>query len=147
MKEHLLLYDGECGLCDAAVEFVWKRDRKRTFCFAPLQGLTAAPFLQLGVLDGAMQDSVILVEGFRSPHPRIYLRSQAVWRVCWHLGGFWTIPGCLKFLPGWLFDWGYNIVARMRHRLFGPATCRLPPRDGEGDGEGEGDRDDGQFLP
>ena len=41
----LLLYDGVCALCNAAVTFVLTRDRSGAVRFAPLQGETAAPLL------------------------------------------------------------------------------------------------------
>lgn len=123
---HLLLYDGECGLCDATVQAVLRRDSKQTFCFAPLQGVTAAQFREKLHLTDLPLDSVILIEHFRLPTAKAYFRSQAVWRVCWHLGGFLTLPGLLGFLPGFLFDWGYRIVARLRYRLFGRIRCPLP---------------------
>jgi predicted DCC family thiol-disulfide oxidoreductase YuxK len=35
---HLLLYDGECGLCNRLNRFVLRRDRRDRFRFAALQG-------------------------------------------------------------------------------------------------------------
>lgn len=129
--QHLLLYDGECGLCDGVVQAVLRRDHQKRFCFAPLQGLTAAKYLQQMSSRDVGNDSVILIDSFRLPTARVYLRSSAVWRVCWHLGGIWKPLGLLSFLPGWLFDWGYRIVARMRYRLFGRISCRIPPAQSE----------------
>lgn len=132
MYEHLLLYDGQCGLCDAVVAAVLKRDTHKHFCFAPLQGETAARFLQELNLKDRSPDSVVLIENFRSSQPQVSLRSKAVWKVCWHLGGVWKVFGIFKFLPGWLFDWGYMFVARARYRLFGKRECRLPQKGEEG---------------
>lgn len=129
MGQHLLLYDGECGLCDQVVQWVHTHDTEKCFCFAPLQGITAARFLnQLGQEE---LDSVILIEKFRLPSARLFIRSQAVWRVCWHLGGFLSPLGLLANLPGWLFDWGYRLVARLRYHLFGRTACKLPPQDSD----------------
>ena len=33
----VLLYDGTCGFCNASVQFIIARDRRRTMKFAPLQ--------------------------------------------------------------------------------------------------------------
>ena len=38
--QHLLLYDGVCGLCDHLVQFVLAHDRRGVFDFAPLQSAT-----------------------------------------------------------------------------------------------------------
>lgn len=129
-SQHLLLYDGECGLCDKVVQWVFMHDAHKQFCFAPLQGLTAAPFLkQLNQKE--IGDSVILIENFRLPSARLFVRSQAVWRVCLHLGGLLAPFGFLSYLPGWLFDWEYRLVALTRYRLFGRIACKLPPQDSE----------------
>ena len=59
---NLVLYDGECGLCDRAVQFLLRHDKKGAHAFAPLQGDTAKPYV------GAVTsfDTMILVE--RMPH-------------------------------------------------------------------------------
>ena len=43
--EHpLLFFDGVCGMCNAFVDFIMKRDPQGHFRFAPLQGDTAKEF-------------------------------------------------------------------------------------------------------
>jgi predicted DCC family thiol-disulfide oxidoreductase YuxK len=50
VPRHLLLFDGECGLCDRTVQLVLRRDRARRFDFAALQSSEAATMLtSLGV--------------------------------------------------------------------------------------------------
>ena len=39
---HLVLYDGECGLCSRVVRWLIAADRRGVLHFAPLQGATAA---------------------------------------------------------------------------------------------------------
>lgn len=46
MHEHLVFYDGECGLCDRVVQTLLKVDTHERFVFAPLQGKTAEKLLQ-----------------------------------------------------------------------------------------------------
>ena len=121
LGNHLVFYDGTCGLCDHAVQYILKVDRKQVFVFAPLDGETAKKILH----KPPDVDSMILVENFGSPEQRIYLQSRAVWRICWLLGGSWRLLGWLCFLPGFLFDWAYRIVARQRRRFFSSA-CPLP---------------------
>ena len=43
--QHLVLYDGTCGVCDHAVQWVLRHDAQEIFAFAPLQGTTAAELL------------------------------------------------------------------------------------------------------
>jgi predicted DCC family thiol-disulfide oxidoreductase YuxK len=119
---HLVFYDGECGLCDHAVQFILKHDKKKIFVFAPLQGKTASSYLK----PIPPLDTMVLIENYPD-NPRIYKRSQAAFRTLWLIGGFWTIPGLLYFLPKAFFDWGYNLVARNRHTLFS-TSCPLPSK-------------------
>lgn len=133
MYDHLIFYDGQCGLCDRVVHCVLKADTKHTFAFAPLQGTKAKELLQRLPMEERSADSMILIENFRSVNERhIYIRSKAVFRTCWLLGGAWRLIGWKFFLPAWLFDWGYRLVAANRHRLFKPVACVLSsPEDKE----------------
>ncbi|MBA3721014.1 MAG: DUF393 domain-containing protein [Parachlamydiaceae bacterium] len=123
---HLVFYDGECGLCDQVVQFLLKVDKGRQFVFAPLQGITAAKYILELPSELKNVDSIILIENYKSESSEIYVLSKAVFKICWLLGGFWTIIGCLSFLPSFLFDWGYRLVARNRHHLFSKDQCFLP---------------------
>ena len=43
--KYLVLYDGECGLCDRSVQFLLRHDKKGVLTYAPLQGEAARPFV------------------------------------------------------------------------------------------------------
>lgn len=120
--KHLLFYDGHCGLCDHAVQFVLNRDPNGLFAFAPLQGKTAKIYFKTP----PEEDSLILIEDFKSASPKQYLYGKGAFRTLWLLGGVWSIPGVINFLPAWLYDWGYRIVAKNRHKLFSKDSCKLP---------------------
>ncbi len=124
---HLVFYDGQCGLCDLTVQTLLQLDKHHRFVFAPLQGTTAAHYLQSLPLELKSVDSLILIENYKSQDNHIYALSQAVFRICWLLGGGWKLAGLLAFLPPFLFDWAYRLVARNRHRFFPQTQCVLPP--------------------
>jgi len=121
-SKHLVFYDGECGLCDHAVQFLLKRDTQEIFIFAPLQGKTAQKFLKEKIFPKA--DSLVLIENYQT-QPDTYLFGKGALRICWLLGGPWATLGAISFLPSFLYDWAYKIVARNRHRLFSQ-SCNLP---------------------
>lgn len=125
MAKHLLFYDGECGLCDRAVQFVLKRDDKRDFVFAPLQGETAAR--ELAGMSELVEslDTLILIEFYRTDRRRVLTYGKGALKIAWHLGGVWSVLGFLSFLPAAMFNVGYRFVARNRHRLFTQA-CMIP---------------------
>ena len=121
----VLLYDGVCGLCHRVVRFVLKHDIHARFRFASLQSDYAARILQRHGLDAQDLDTVYVVE---SPGDRPKGRSAAVIVILRDLGGFWrAVSTALRILPRPLRDWGYNLVARHRYRVFGKyGSCPLP---------------------
>ena len=121
----VLLYDGVCGLCNRLVQFVLKRDARGLFRFASLQSDFAAGILQQHGLDPNDLDTVYLVE---APGERPASRSDAVISVLRGLSGFWRVTAVLlRALPKGLRDWGYNVIARNRYRIFGKHdSCLLP---------------------
>jgi predicted DCC family thiol-disulfide oxidoreductase YuxK len=122
---HLVLYDGECGVCDTVVRWVLRADTAELFAFAPLQGQTAQALLPPLLADIHDIDSVILIEDFQSSHPKLFIHGKAVFRICWQLGGWWLMLGWLSFLPEWLYDWAYRLFAKRRYQ-FVSKRCLLP---------------------
>jgi len=123
---HLIFYDGKCGLCDHAVQFLLEADKQQVFAFAPLQGTTAERVLKEVPQEVKQADSLILIENFETPQEKLYLFGKGALRACWLLGGKWRWIGWLSFLPAWLYDWGYRVVAKNRHRFFSKDVCKLP---------------------
>lgn len=124
--KHLLFYDGECGFCDAVVQFVLKRDKKGDFLFAPLQGKTASHELKDLPAEFKNIDSLVLIENYKTPDQKIYLLGKGAFRVLWLLGNGWVLLGWINFLPSFLYDWGYRLVARNRQFLSQKLACPLP---------------------
>ncbi len=123
---HLMFYDGQCGLCDRIVQFLLHADRKEQFLFAPLQGTTAVTVLKDLPDEYKTVDSLVLVENYQQPDQRFYVMGRGAFRILWILGGWWMLLGWIAFLPPILYDWGYRMVARNRHRLFTGDVCELP---------------------
>jgi predicted DCC family thiol-disulfide oxidoreductase YuxK len=120
--EHpILFFDGVCGLCSRAVDFVMARDREGVFRFAPLQGETARQMLTPADIASLETMALATSEG-------VFRRSAAAVRILWRLGPAWRVCGWLLWaIPRPLRDAGYNLVARTRYQLFGKhESCRLP---------------------
>jgi predicted DCC family thiol-disulfide oxidoreductase YuxK len=126
LPKHLVFYDGVCGFCDRSVQLLLKLDKKQLFCFAPLQGETAKILLQALTPEQMNEDSLVLIENFRSEDKRIYLLGKAIFRICWLLGGVWLLLGWIRFLPAVFYDWGYRLFAKNRHRFFEQGSCVVP---------------------
>ncbi len=58
------------------------------------------------------------------------MKSRAVARLGRRIGGVWAVlGGLLRLVPALLADWGYDLVAAARHRLFAKpeGACPLVP--------------------
>jgi predicted DCC family thiol-disulfide oxidoreductase YuxK len=123
--KHLVFYDGQCGLCDHAVQFILRHDKQEIFGFAPLQGQTAKEKL-IHLPDSVKNlDTVILIENFNTANEKTSVLGHAAFRILWLLRSYWVLIGWISFLPSFLYDWGYRLVARNRH-LFFKSDCFLP---------------------
>jgi predicted DCC family thiol-disulfide oxidoreductase YuxK len=123
----VLLYDGLCGFCDRTIRFILTVTPKDTIRFASLQGEFATSVLERNMaLKGI--DSLVLVEsGHENQREQLYVRSGALLRTAWHLGGPWSILVVFWIVPRPLRDWAYDVFARYRYRLFGRLDdCTVP---------------------
>jgi predicted DCC family thiol-disulfide oxidoreductase YuxK len=122
-KTDELFYDGHCALCHGTVEFVLKVDRGGTaFRFAPLQGQTFQTLVPMEQRMG-LPDSIVI----RTADGALLARSDAIVRILGRLGGGWKIWGSiLAAIPRGLRDGLYNLIARVRYRVFGKRDDLCP---------------------
>lgn len=126
-RRHLLLYDGECGLCDRLVRFVLRRDKRDRFRFASLQSPQGRGWVRRFGKDPDELSTFYAVADFEREDRRLLSRGRAALFVLDELGGAWRASRALGVLPTRLLDWGYDRVAKNRHRLFGRADrCPIP---------------------
>lgn len=120
----IVLYDGECGLCNRSVKFLIKRDGGQLY-YAPLQGETAAALREQHPEIPKTLESVVLVED-----GKVRLRSKAFLYGAKFLTAPWRWAYYLRWLPAFLLDLGYRVIARVRYRVWGKYdTCQLPTTD------------------
>lgn len=127
-RRAIVFFDGVCGLCNTTVDFLFRHDRHGRLACAPLQGETAARDLTSKRREN-LKTLVLLTEDRRQ-----YVRSAAVVRILWRLGGIWRLAALLLWvIPLPLRDIGYRLVAASRYQVFGQReTCRLPtPEDAD----------------
>lgn len=117
-----VLFDGVCNLCNGTVQFVIKRDRAAIFRFASLQSRYAHTLLREVNLPTDQLYSVIVIEKGIA-----YQKSDAALRIAKHLPGFWRWLYIFRFIPKFIRDGMYNLIARNRYRLFGKQDqCMIP---------------------
>jgi predicted DCC family thiol-disulfide oxidoreductase YuxK len=121
----IVFFDGECNLCNKSVQFIIRKDKKKRFLFASLQGKHGQELLKKNNLPPDAFNSFLLLEG-----KRLYTRSTSALRVLKHLGGGWKILYGFIVLPKFLRDPVYNIIARNRYKWFGKKDECMTPAPG-----------------
>lgn len=118
----VVIYDGDCGLCQASVQFMLRHDPAGKLRFAARQSAAGRELLVRTGFADAAPNSVVLVEnGIAST------KSTAVLRISRYLRFPWSLGWVFELIPRFLRDAAYNWVARNRHRWTRrPAACRLP---------------------
>jgi predicted DCC family thiol-disulfide oxidoreductase YuxK len=125
--EHLILYDGVCGLCNRLNQFVLLRDTRAVFDFAPLQSITGRSVLQRFGRDTEDLTTFYVVANYRSESPALLSKARATSFVMKTLegGGMWL--RAFRILPNALVNLGYSLIARNRYRIFGRSeSCLMP---------------------
>ena len=116
----VLLFDGECGLCQALVRWMIRHDRRGVLLFAPLQGRTGQAFMQSRGLDRVDFDSLVFIVDLAWSGSGFHLRSAGALAALNELGGVSRrLARLLRWVPQAWLDLIYRLVGRLRCRLFG----------------------------
>ncbi len=116
----VVLFDGDCGLCTAAVQFLLRRDRHRRLWFAARTSAFAQRLLQQHRVAAPLPESLLLVH-----RGRVHMRSGATLRIAALLGWPWRLLSVLLLVPWFLRDLAYRFAAANRRRWSG-SVCRVP---------------------
>ncbi len=122
IQSPVILFDGVCNLCNAAVIFFIKRDKKNVFRFASLQSAFGQSVLQKFHLSANTFNSFILFK-----NGKVYTRSTAALLVAKELSGGWPLLYAFIIVPRFIRDAVYNLIAKNRYKWFGKKTeCWIP---------------------
>jgi len=128
-SDPILFYDGVCGFCDRAVQFVLRHDTRQRFRFTPLQSGFAHTVLGRHGCKADALDTMYLLLDAGTPGEQLLSRSDGIVTLLRELGGGWKVLAALtRLLPRALRDRAYDRFARNRYRWFGRYDqCLLPP--------------------
>lgn len=121
-SRRIILFDGVCNFCNFWVNFIIDRDKNDKFRFASLQSEASQDLLQQFNLSTTDFDTFILIEG-----KKYYTKSTAALRIAKHLNFPINILYYFIFVPKFIRDYIYSLVANNRYKFFGKRdTCRIP---------------------
>lgn len=118
----VILFDGVCNLCNASVQYVIQHDKKRLFHFASLQSPFGEIVLKKFGFSSKKLNSIILFE-----NNKIYTRSTAALLIAKKLSGIIKLLYGFIFIPKFIRDAVYNLIANNRYKWFGKReACWVP---------------------
>jgi predicted DCC family thiol-disulfide oxidoreductase YuxK len=123
----VLIFDGACGICTAAAEWVRRRDTAGRLLIVPYQHADPAR-LSPGLTAQMCSRSAYLVW----PDGRRWRGARAIFGALRHLPGVWSLIGVVGALPPLylLAEPFYRLVAANRTRVsrwLGLTACAVPP--------------------
>jgi predicted DCC family thiol-disulfide oxidoreductase YuxK len=117
----VLLFDGECNLCNQTVQFIIKRDKKAKIKFASLHCEYAKKIFKKKNINESYNESIVLIVD-----QKIYFKSDAALNICRYLSGFWPVLYGFKIFPKFMRDSVYNYIAKNRLKWFGKTdSCQI----------------------
>jgi len=119
---NIVLFDGECNLCNKTVRFIIRRDPKAKFRFASVQSESGQLLLKQLSLPIDRYDSIVYI-----CDDKFYLKSTAVLTILSKLGSGWQLLSFLIIFPLFLRDKVYDFIAKWRYKWFGHLeSCIVP---------------------
>ena len=122
-KDHkIILFDGVCNLCNGAVTYIIKRDKKNLFKFAALQSEIGQQLISKFNIDTSKVDSIILIDGEKH-----YEKSSAALRIAKYLSGAYPLLFGFMVVPKFIRNAVYDYIAKNRYKWFGKKeSCMIP---------------------
>lgn len=118
----IVVFDGQCLLCNGWVQFLLRHDRAQRIRFASIQSAAGQQLLARAGLQVEGLQTLLVIDGERS-----WQQTAAILRVLHAVGWPWRLAWVGWLVPAPLRDALYRWVARNRYRIWGrSATCMLP---------------------
>jgi predicted DCC family thiol-disulfide oxidoreductase YuxK len=130
----LVVFDGQCVLCNGWVRWLLRHDRRDRLRFAASSSPQAAALLarhgEVLEADGA-PGTVLVFRNPLEPGERPLIRFAATLAILRELPRPWpAVATALGWVPGFLSDAVYRLVAHWRYRIWGRlAGCPLPTKE------------------
>jgi len=119
-ERNIIFYDGECGFCQATIQFLLDHDKKGTIHYASIQSVfTVNFFKQIGEDQPDLSTFYFFVNG------ELKSKSSGALSVVKYLSLPFPFLVIFKIIPRFIRDFVYNIISRNRLKL-ASNSCRIP---------------------
>ncbi len=121
MYKNVIIFDGECNLCNGVVGWLLKFAPSELFVFVPFQSPMGQQFLKANNLPSSSLDTVILWDS--NGH---YTHSDGFLKIVSKIPKFKRIATLLGYVPRILRDSIYRHASKNRVKWFGKSqSCSL----------------------
>ncbi|MFK7744236.1 MAG: thiol-disulfide oxidoreductase DCC family protein [Roseobacter sp.] len=121
-KRAIWVFDSNCALCDGGVHYTLRHEKTDSIRFVSIQSETGRALAQKHGIDPDDPLSFLFIEQGIALE-----KSDAIMALADHLDGPARAARLLRFMPKWLRDAGYVVLARNRYRVFGKTDrCIIP---------------------
>jgi len=124
VSDNVVFYDGVCNLCNSTVQFILKRDKKKSYFFSQIGGETYQKLLEKHPKFRTV-DSILFYH-----KKKLYAKSSAALYIIIGLGGIWKLLSVFWLIPLPIRDFIYDRVAASRYKVFGKTDSCMVPESG-----------------
>jgi predicted DCC family thiol-disulfide oxidoreductase YuxK len=122
-NKKVILFDGVCNLCNQSVLKIIKYDKRNTFLFTALQSEKGKEILNLLRINSSKVDSIVLYD----PGVSYDIKSTAALKIMQDFKGLWRISFLFLFIPEYIRNYLYDVIAKNRYQWFGKKeVCMIP---------------------
>ena len=117
----IILFDGDCSFCNSTVDYLFKKNSKRSLYFTSQQSRIGKELLEKNNLPSNLDTIYFYSEG------KVYEKATAFFHIAKELDSPWRYFSFLRQItPRSLGNWCYDRIAKRRHLLLGKKdSCRL----------------------
>jgi predicted DCC family thiol-disulfide oxidoreductase YuxK len=118
----ILLFDGECNLCNSFVQFILKNEKNNEIQFSSLQSEIGKIILAQHNINTDSINSLVFIEN-NIP----YLKSTAALKISRYLKGIYSLAILFFIIPKFMRDYIYDYIAKNRYNWYGKKdSCIVP---------------------
>ena len=120
-SKDIIIFDGECNLCNGVVGWLLKFAPKDLFSFVPFQSSEGQKYLATYEFPLTQLETVILIDT-----KGVHTHSDGFLRVVSKIPKWQRVAALLAFIPRMLRDFIYRTASRNRVKWFGnSSTCTI----------------------
>ncbi|WP_163100736.1 thiol-disulfide oxidoreductase DCC family protein [Peribacillus alkalitolerans] len=110
--DKIVLFDGDCGVCNRSIQFILRHEKGNVFLFAPIESSIGQQLMSKYRIPSDLNSVIFIEKG------KFYSKSTAAFKICKYFKPPWNLLFLFSFIPSSIRDIFYMVVARNRYKWF-----------------------------